>query len=221
MSTCVVVFAKCPTPGKVKTRLTPQLDPVDAAKLYKAFIVDIVNNIYRLKCKKLTIAYTPIDAEKVFRKLIGKSANYLPQKGKNLGERMKNAFKQSFVEGAKRVVIIGTDSPTLPIPYVQKAFNMLKKVPIVIGPTFDGGYYLIGLSEPNDDVFDDIRWSTSRVFSQTLTRVKDMNRKLYILPPWYDVDTSSDLEFLKSHLLAMRLSGMTEIPDKTAQFLKI
>ena len=134
---------------------------------------------------------------------------------------MRNAFNQSFAEGAKRVVIIGTDSPTLPTSYIQKAFDVLKKIPIVIGPTFDGGYYLLGLSKQNDDIFDDVEWSTSRVFEQTLTRIKSMNMQVYVLPPWYDVDTSEDLEFLKSHLLAMRMSGIEEIPDRTMQLLKI
>ncbi len=96
----------------------------------------------------------------------------------------------------------------------------LKDVSIVIGPTFDGGYYLIGLSEFNDKIFDGIGWSTSHVFSQTLTRIKAMNKQLHVLPPWYDVDTSDDLEFLRSHILAMSLSGIEVILDKTEKALK-
>jgi hypothetical protein len=224
MSTCLVVFVKDPTPGRVKTRLTPRITPDEAAKLYKAFSLDIIANAHKLKrnsVNNVTVAYTPNGAEKAFRKLIGQPTNFLPQKGKNLGERMKNAFKQSFAEGAKRVVIIGTDSPTLPVSYIQKAFDILKKIPIVIGPTFDGGYYLIGLSGLNDDIFDGIGWGTSRVFDQTLTRIKSLNTQVYVLPPWYDVDTSGDLEFLRTHLLAMRMSGIEEVPQKTMQLLKI
>jgi rSAM/selenodomain-associated transferase 1 len=224
MSACLVVFVKDPIPGRVKTRLTPRITPDEAAKLYKAFTLDIISNARKLKrnsVNNITVAYTPVGAEKAFRKLVKQPTNFLPQKGKNLGERMKNAFKQSFAEGAKRVVIIGTDSPTLPVPYIQKAFDILKKIPIVIGPTFDGGYYLVGLSGLNDDIFDGIEWGTSRVFDQTLTRIKSLNTQVYVLPPWYDVDTSEDLEFLKSHLLAMRMSGVEEVPQKTMQLLKI
>lgn len=224
MSACLIVFVKEPIPGRVKTRLTPRITPDEAAKLYKAFTLDIISNARKLKrnsVNNVTVAYTPIGAEKAFRKLVKQPTNFLPQKGKNLGERMKNAFKQSFAEGAKRVVIIGTDSPTLPVSYIQKAFDILKKIPIVIGPTFDGGYYLIGLSGLNDDIFDGIGWSTSRVFGQTLTRIKSLNTQVYVLPPWYDVDTSEDLEFLRSHLLAMRMSGIEEVPERTMQFLKI
>ncbi|MBO1224719.1 MAG: TIGR04282 family arsenosugar biosynthesis glycosyltransferase [Candidatus Scalindua sediminis] len=224
MSACLVVFVKDPIPGRVKTRLTPRITPDEAAKLYKAFTIDIISNARKLKrnsVNNVTVAYTPIGAEKAFRKLVKQPTNFLPQKGKNLGERMKNAFKQSFAEGAKRVVIIGTDSPTLPVSYIQKAFDILKKIPIVIGPTFDGGYYLIGLSGLNDDIFDGIGWSTSRVFDQTLTRIKSLNTQVYVLPPWYDVDTSEDLEFLRTHLLAMRMSGVEEVPERTMQLLKI
>jgi hypothetical protein len=221
MSACLVVFAKDPIPGRVKTRLNPCITPDEAAKLYKAFSLDIISSARKLKCINVTVAYTPNDAEKAFRKLVEQPINFLPQKGKNLGERMKNAFKQSFTEGAERVVIIGTDSPTLPVSYIQKAFDVLKKIPVVIGPTFDGGYYLVGLSKQNDDIFDDIEWATSRVFGQTLTRIKSLNTQLYVLPPWYDVDTSEDLEFLRSHLLAMRMSGVEEVPERTMQLLKI
>ena len=221
MSACLVVFAKDPIPGRVKTRLNPCITPDEAAKLYKAFSLDIISSARKLKCINVTVAYTPIGAEKAFRKLVEQPTNFLPQKGKNLGERMKNAFKQSFAEGAKRVVIIGTDSPTLPTSYIQKAFDVLKKIPVVIGPTFDGGYYLVGLSKQNDDIFDGIEWGTSRVFGQTLTRIKSLNTQVYVLSPWYDVDTSEDLEFLRSHLLAMRMSGVEEVPERTMQLLKI
>jgi hypothetical protein len=134
---------------------------------------------------------------------------------------MKNAFKHSFDKGFKRTVIIGTDSPTLPLSYISKAFDVLNDVPVTIGPTFDGGYYLIGLSVLEDALFENIEWSTSSVFSQTLQRIKVANKQLCILPPWYDVDTSDSLEFLRSHILSMKMSGNEDIPEKTLRFLKI
>ncbi len=221
MSTCLIIFAKNPIPGKVKTRVTPHITPTDAAELYKAFIVDIVSNTLILKCDRIVIAYTPLNAETSFHEICGQSINYIPQEGYDLGERMKNAFRYTFDKGSKRTVIIGTDSPTLPLSYIRKAFSVLEKVPITIGPTFDGGYYLVGLSEQNNDIFDGVEWSTSRVFSQTLTRIKALNKQFYLLPPWYDVDTPEDLKFLRSHILAMKLSGASDIPMSTMQFLKI
>ena len=221
MSTSLIIFAKSPIPGKVKTRLTPCITPTEAAELYKAFIIDIIGNTHKLKYERVTIADTPSNEEATFHSICGQSVDYLPQKGHDLGERMKNAFKHSFDKGSKRTVIIGTDSPTLPSSYIQKAFDALKEVSVTIGPTFDGGYYLIGLSEQNDAIFDGIDWSTSKVFGQTLTRIQVVNKQLYVLPPWYDVDTPDNLEFLRSHIQAMKLSGSSDIPDKTMLSLKI
>ncbi len=221
MSTRLIIFAKSPIPGKVKTRLTPDITPAEAAELYKAFIIDIVGTAYNLQCEQVAIAYTPSNAETAFHSICGQSVSYFPQQGHDLGERMKNAFKHSFARGSKRTIIIGTDSPTLPLSYIQKAFDALKEVPVTIGPTFDGGYYLIGLSEQNCTIFEGVDWSTSRVFSQTLTRIEEANKPLYVLPPWYDVDTLDNLEFLRSHIHAMKLSGSSELPGKTMQFLKM
>jgi len=221
MSTSLIIFAKSPIPGKVKTRLTPCITPTEAAELYKAFIIDIIGNTHKLKCERVTIAYTPSNEEATFYSICGQSVDYLPQKGHDLGERMKNAFKHSFDKGSKRTVIIGTDSPTLPSSYIQKAFDALKEVSVTIGPTFDGGYYLIGLSEQNDAIFDGIDWSTSKVFGQTLTRIQVVNKQLYVLPPWYDVDTPDNLEFLRSHIQAMKLSVTSDLPGKTMQSLGI
>ena len=114
MNICLIIFAKSPIPGKVKTRLTPYITPTEAAELYKAFIADTISTAHKLKCERVTIAYTPSNAEATFHGICGQSVNYLPQKGDNLGERMKNAFKHSFDKGSTRTVIIGTDSPTLP-----------------------------------------------------------------------------------------------------------
>ena len=221
MSTSLIIFAKSPIPGKVKTRLIPHITPIEAAELYKAFVADIIGNTHKLKCGQVTIAYTPSNAEDTFRSICNQSVNYLPQNGDNLGERMKNAFMYSFEKGSKRTVIIGTDSPTLPLSYIRDAFDALNEVPVTIGPTFDGGYYLIGLSERNDTIFDGVDWSTSRVFSQTLTRTQELNKQLCVLPPWYDVDTSDNLEFLRSHILSMKMSGNSELPNNTMQFLKM
>ena len=101
MSRCLIIFAKSPIPGEVKTRLIPYITPTEAAELYKAFIADIICNTHKLKCEQVTIAYTPSNAEATFHSICGQSVNYLPQKGDNLGERMKNAFKLSFNEGSK------------------------------------------------------------------------------------------------------------------------
>ncbi|MDR4506094.1 MAG: TIGR04282 family arsenosugar biosynthesis glycosyltransferase [Candidatus Scalindua sp.] len=216
------MFAREPVSGKVKTRLSPHISSEKAADLYKAFIVDIVNNLKKLKGQDLTIAYAPVsgDADAVFHELVGESIPLFPQKGDTLGERLKNAFQDSFCKEIKRIVIIGADSPTLPISYIKQAFHALRDTPVVIGPAYDGGYYLIGLSGFTGEIFDGIEWGSPQVFSQTIERIKELNQQLHLLPPWYDIDTPSDLSFLRSHLVAMKLSGSREIPHNTAQFLE-
>jgi hypothetical protein len=221
METALIMFAREPVSGKVKTRLSPYNSPQKAADLYRAFIVDIVNNLKKLKNQDLTMAYTPTSSETAFHELLGRSIALFPQRGVTLGDRLKNAFQDFFGKGVKRVIIIGTDSPTLPISYIKEAFNALLKVPIVIGPTFDGGYYLIGLSEFAGEIFAGVEWGSVHVFSQTIARIRDLNKKFHLLPPWYDIDTPRDLAFLQSHLLAMKLGGSKEIPTKTYQFLQV
>ncbi|MCP5008265.1 MAG: glycosyltransferase [Planctomycetes bacterium] len=222
MDTALIMFAREPVPGNVKTRLSPHISPQKAAVLYSAFIVDILNNHKKMKWQNLSIAYTPSDSHgTVFHELAGWPIPLFPQRGDTLGERLKNAFQDSFCKEIKRVIIIGTDSPTLPTSYIKEAFNALLDVPIVIGPTFDGGYYLIGLSVFAGEIFDDIEWGSAHVFDQTIARVRGLNMKLHLLPPWYDVDTSSDVKFLRTHLLAMKLSDSTDIPEKTSLFLGI
>ncbi|GJQ59964.1 MAG: glycosyltransferase [Candidatus Scalindua sp. AMX11] len=221
MDTALILFAREPVSGKVKTRLSPYISPQKAADLYRAFIVDIVNNLKKLKNRDLTIAYTPPSSVTAFHELIGRSIPLFAQRGVTLGERLQNAFQDFFDKGIKRVIIIGTDSPTLPISYIKEAFQALLKVPVVIGPTFDGGYYLIGLSEFTGEIFNGIDWGSAHVFSQTISRIYDLNRKFHLLPPWYDIDTPNDLTFLQSHFLAMKLSGSREFPTKTSQFLQI
>ncbi len=222
MDTSLILFARAPVSGKVKTRLTPHISSQKATDLYKAFIIDIVTSLKKLKGQDLTIAYTPDSSHDTsFHGLVGRSIPLFSQRGDTLGERLKNAFQDSFCKETKRVIIIGTDSPTLPVSYIKEAFHALRDVPIVIGPTFDGGYYLIGLSEFTGEIFDDIEWGSAYVFSQTITRIKELNKQLYVLPPWYDIDTPSDLSFLRTHLLSMKLCGSTDLPNKTSQLLKI
>lgn len=159
------------------------------------------------------IAYTPIDAEADLLGLIGGRANYyIPQLGAGLGERLIAATTWAAEHGYTKILLVGSDSPTLPIAYLSEALARLDTQDIVIGPSVDGGYYLIGFSAAKVDitvphVFEDIAWSTPTVFQETLERVRAVNATLGLLPPWYDVDTTEDLTFLHTHLSAMRLAG--------------
>lgn len=129
---------------------------------------------------------------------------------------MKNAFIKCFDDGYKKVAIIGSDSPTLPALYIMEAFNTDQEV--VIGPTVDSGYYLVGMNRGITDIFGGVSWGTEKVLPQTLERLREKGAGLKLLPLWYDVDLPEDLKFLKIHMDLMSQGGMG-LPEATAEFL--
>ena len=212
MKVCVIVFAKNPMPNQVKTRLIPTLSPEQAARLYTAFLTDWCETLAKLSGVDLIIAYTPTEAEADLQALIGDNATYIPQIGTDLGERLTSATQWAAKQGYTKILLVGSDSPTLPISYISKALTLLDSRDIAIGPSTDGGYYLIGFSAANvavpvPFVFEEISWSTADVFQQTMTHIYSAKATVGLLPPWYDIDTAEDLAFLHAHISAMRLAG--------------
>lgn len=224
MKICVIVFAKNPVPNQVKTRLIPTLLPEQAATLYTAFLTDWCEGLAKLSDVDLIIAYTPAGAESDLRGLIGDHAIYIPQMGTDLGERLTSATQWAAEQGYAKILLVGSDSPTLPISYIPQAFTLLDSQDITIGPSTDGGYYLIGFSVANVAiavplVFENVAWSTADVFQQTVTRIRSLNATVGLLPPWYDIDTAEDLAFLHAHISAMRLAGETVQAVRTESLL--
>ena len=208
MAACVIVFVKNPVPGQVKTRLIPYLSPEQAASLYQAFLVDWCNALSTLPTAHCVIAYTPPEGLSALQALIGKESIYISQAGASLGERLIAAAHWACDQGYTKFLFVGSDSPTLPIQYVEHAFDLLGSHDVVIGPSVDGGYYLIGFSKHGASlsiptVFEEIAWSTEVVFRQTLGKIQEINVQLGLLPPWYDVDTPTGLQLLRDHLLGM------------------
>ena len=211
----LVVMLKAPVAGKVKTRLTPPLKKEDAARLYKCFIQDIFSRISTLNGIDIIAAYTPKNAAERIKRIVPANTMLIPQKGSDLGERLQNIFSQLFSIGYKKVAIIGTDSPDLPVEYIKKSFSSLNKnTSIVIGPSRDGGYYLIAMSRYSEEVFKDIPWSTNTVFKKTLEKAKKAGLLPAFLPEWYDVDETDDLKTLREN---MRLHYPAA---KTSKFLE-
>ena len=224
MKTCVIVFAKNPVPNQVKTRLVPTLSPAQAATLYTAFLTDGCEVLAKLPSVDLIIAYTPAEARSDLQALIGENATYIPQIGTDLGERLASATQWATEQGYTKILLVGSDSPTLPIAYVSKAVTLLDSQDITIGPSTDGGYYLIGFSATTvamtvPFVFENIAWSTKNVFQQTLARIRSLKATVGLLPPWYDIDTAEDLAFLHAHISAMRLAGETVQAVRTESLL--
>ena len=220
MAACVIVFVKNPVPGQVKTRLTPHLSPEQAASLYQAFLIDWCNTLSTISTAHRVIAYTPPDGLKALQTLIGEDSVYIPQVGASLGERLIAAARWACDQGYAKFLFVGSDSPTLPIQYVERALDLLESRDIIIGPSVDGGYYLIGFSKHGASlsipmVFEGITWSTEVVFQQTLGKIQAVSAQLGLLPPWYDVDTPTGLQLLRDHLFGMDLAGESSPAPQT------
>lgn len=204
---CIVLFAKAPIPGEVKTRLQPHLSSDDAASLHEAFVLDTLDALREIDGVDICLACHP-DMEQDFFVDIKRDfgVDLISQGEGDLGERMMRALTVLSSKGYKRIVILGSDSPTLPGELVKDAFASLGKSSLVIGPGLDGGYYLLGLSGDVPDIFDGVSWGSGTVFEETMKRVKKSGTSFSILPFWYDVDTINELRFLAIHLSALPLS---------------
>jgi len=208
MSTCCVLFAKNPEPGRVKTRLQPWCGPEGAAAVYRAFVLDCAANLASCRAGRKVVAYAPADAERAVRDLLAEIGEFelIPQSEAGLGERMARVMAWSFAEGMQCTAIIGSDSPSLPATYIDMALERLEERDAVLGPSTDGGYYLVGLRAGlGTRIFTGVEWSTGKVLAQTLERLGPLT--LGLLPPWYDVDTPAEAGFLKVHLEALHRAG--------------
>ena len=212
-----MLFARDPVGGKVKTRLNKILDDETTLRLYISFLKDSIDKLFQLEDIRRLIGVTPSFASGYFESLSNDSrVDLFLQEGEDLGDRMRNVFDQLFSSGCEKVVIIGSDSPTLPVGYIEQAFASDKD--IVLGPSTDGGYYLIGMNRERVDVFSEIAWGTDQVLKQTLERIREQGVQLELLPVWYDVDLPEDLRFLKVHTDLMVQSGI-QVPTATTKLL--
>ncbi len=218
MNAHVIVFAKDPQPGQVKTRLFGRFTPDEAAGLYRAFISDTLTKARTIHAGAHILCYTPSTAEASLREVAGPDWNLVPQSDADLGSRMSTALRQSLETGAHRVILIGTDIPSLPSAHLTSAFDALDHHDVVLGPSTDGGYYLVGVTDDHPSIFEDIEWSTHHVFAQTVERVQTAGLKLDLIPPWYDVDTPEEVDFLLAH--AKAAGDADWVPKQTMAFLK-
>ncbi|MDY6933922.1 MAG: TIGR04282 family arsenosugar biosynthesis glycosyltransferase [Spirochaetota bacterium] len=196
----LILFVKSPIMGKVKTRLQPEMSMEDSLSLYSAMLKDLIVSLNVLSSIEIFIFYWPHDGLKEIENLLGIFLKYIPQEGKDLGERMHRAFLWAFSKGFSRAVIIGSDIPTLKPSNITDAFRSLNHSDVVLGPSIDGGYYLIGLKKPYPEIFRDIPWSTDVVLKNTLHKVDKMSLTASQLSPKRDIDTFSDVVDLWQHM---------------------
>lgn len=193
----LIVFAKAPVPGRVKTRLTPYLSEEQAADLYEAFLRDALALYDELPVDVRLYVPRPGQIPEDLLVRPG-SMRLFRQRGEGLGRRMRNAFEETLDDGYARAIITGTDHPTLPIEVFEKAFRSLKgECAICIGPSEDGGYYLFGMNAFFPEVFEGMTYSHSNVYEQTQERIASLGVRVRVLPEWFDVDTPGALRRLE------------------------
>jgi uncharacterized protein len=195
----IAIMAKAPTAGSVKTRLVPPLTAEQAAELYRALLLDQLQQLAGVDNAERYLAYTPVNSEDSFRLLAGDHFRYLPQRGDDLGARMENLCADLFKLGHRNVIIMGSDLPGLPLEFVSQSFVQLSKTAghMVLGPSRDGGYYLIGMNHPTPEVFANMTWSHDRVLADTIARIECLGVPYSLLPAWFDLDRAEDLEYLR------------------------
>jgi uncharacterized protein len=190
---CVVLFIKSPEKGLVKSRLAKDINEDTALALYKHFVLDLLKTL-ETGMYPLKICFYPPDAFEKVSAWLGVKYSYIPQHGEDLGERMKNAFLEMFSQGFTRVLLLGSDIPDLTRSIIDKAFE-LGHYDAVIGPSFDGGYYLIGLKRNkfSPAIFENMSWGTDRVFRETMVLFRKKRYTVHILPEKRDIDRIEDL----------------------------
>ena len=191
---CLLFFVKNPEKGKVKTRLAASIGYERALKFYKGFLLNILSNLNK-GTFLFYLCYFPENGLDDLKGWLGNHYLYMPQMGGNLGERMKNGFLEAFSMNFKRVVLVGSDVPDLPIEFIEEAFTSLQKQDGVIGPALDGGYYLIGFKNKSFSprVFDGIRLGTGSVFEETMKVLNREGLTVHVLNSLRDIDTVEDL----------------------------
>jgi rSAM/selenodomain-associated transferase 1 len=218
------IFGKRPEPGRVKTRLAAAIGPEAAAHLHEAMLFDLLDlwdasGVLAPGGRKVLV-FDPGDAGPWFDERVPASYALQPQADGDLGSRMAEFFAGEFEEGATRVVLIGSDAPTLDPSFVVGAFLALEGRDVVLGPATDGGYYLVGCRHAVPPIFERIDWSTPEVLAQTIDRLDGKGLSVAVLPPWYDVDTPEGVRMLRGHLRAMRRAGMDPMLARTEAWLE-
>ncbi len=206
----LIVLAKYWQPGQVKTRLAASIGLPQAAELHRVFLATTLTRLAKLADFR-QLAFTPDDRQACFRMLAPASWQLAPQVSGDLGARIQAALCSALEQGLHRVVLLGSDTPHLPTRLVDEAFACLESVDVVLGPSEDGGYYLLG-ARIVPPIFDDMPWGQSNMLASTEQRLQTANIPYHLLPAWYDIDHLEDVRRLQTELDTLgRLS-----PDQQA-----
>jgi uncharacterized protein len=226
----LAVMAKAPRPGRVKTRLAPPLTLEQSAAINVCFLRDTTKNLAAVAGSGRAagvISYTPVGDEALFDNLLPVDFALIPQRGDGFGERLSGTAEDLLACGYGSVCLVDSDSPTVPAAAFEQAVDELGRAGdrIVIGPSHDGGYYLIGLKRAHRELFSGITWSTSSVFAETMAAAEAAGLEVVVLPLWYDVDDAVTLDVLTSELLRGVTPPFASVPgyaaEHTREFLRV
>jgi rSAM/selenodomain-associated transferase 1 len=194
MNIAALIFAKYPEAGRVNTRLVPPLSHEQAANLHRAALAATCELARTLVAARIVLVVTPDDAvNRLVPELPVPVDIAWPQGDGSLGRRLARATTRALAEGAEGIVLLGADSPTVPEAYLREAVGALPAHDVVMGPSHDGGYYLLGLTASHVALFEDIDWGTGQVAAQTRARAAKAGLRVYELAPWHDIDRAEDL----------------------------
>jgi len=212
----LLIMAKRPTPGRTKTRLVPPLSHQQAATLYECFLRDTIDLVRQVPNVRPVVAYLPPREQAYFAEL-APDLKYYQQEGRDLGARLDNGLTHYLGLGYRQVAAVNSDGPTLPLAYLIAAFEELgREADVVLGPSDDGGYYLIGLKRPAPRLLREVHMSTPHVTTDTLALAVEEGLRVSLLPNWYDVDDAKSLARLKAELA----TAPPQIARHTQAFLR-
>jgi len=214
----LILFAREPQLGAVKTRLEEKLPARDVLQLYKAFLQDVIAMAKKVRCHKKMIYYDSKKRTIPFLSQFSNEFELIRQEGGDLGLRMHHAFSDCIHSGVKKVVIIGTDCLSISSAEVEQAFLSLDLYDCVFGPCRDGGYYLVGLKKPSKAIFTHIEWGGSDVLNETLKHSLKHKKSAYLLKRKRDIDTYSDLKIFNKSSVNLSMTSHTRKVLKQLNF---
>ena len=195
MNNALIIFTRVPLPGQTKTRLMPFLSGEECAHLHTCFIRDAYEKAKQVNAD-IFVFYTPEEEKERLLCVLREEAVCIPQQGEDLGMRMKTAIDHVLKMGYQKAILIGTDIPQIRVETFQEAFSALDEHDIVIHPTYDGGYYLIGMTREQDSIWKVRRYGSNTVIQDTLQHMQEANLTVALGEKYYDIDDKYDLKQL-------------------------
>ena len=216
----LIFFIKAPWLGNVKTRLQPELTPEQLVMIYRAMVEDTVSQFGDVGFCDVIIFCYPADSSYEMKNWLGNRFEYFPQHGNDLGERMHNAIAEMLNQKYNKVLLTGSDIPTLDATIIMKALSSLDDHDLVLGPSLDGGYYLIGMKQPHPELFQGITWSTNHVFEQTMQKAREAKLEIMQIESKSDIDTYRELEQLWCYLKRQNMKDNYSSRSKMYEAMK-